>query len=313
MQLLNQPLLLVITALSIQFLISTSSHASQIYMDSSTEGGDSLFSGELLTSSCEKVGVIMYHGRGASPTGPVVEELRNSLYHAGYTTLSIDNPVPLNGMTDFTSYVNDIGSDDYVFTEAYARMRTGINHLSTLGVEKIVVAGFSMGARLASAHIARGYIDELPMIGLIGIGMYGTSIEPLNISSTLDEVTVPVLDLYGDGDTNAANTAAARFSAYNSGAGANYTQSILSCIDGLNCHQLEGLKGNDSMPLEIEVLAWMQGFAPAESITDCTPISHTQTSKGGELGTGFIILLLIIILLCRPVSLIFGQASGYKK
>lgn len=281
---------------------SFSLHAETISLNSATEGGDSLFSGELLTSSCAKTGVVMYHGRGSTPRGPVVEEMRTSLHRAGYTTLSIENPKPLNGQTDFTSYVNDISSDNYVFPETYARMRTALNYLQSLGVEQVVVAGFSLGSRLSTAHTARGQIDEIPVIGLIGVGMYGTNIDPLNISSTLDEVSTPVFDLYGDIDTNAVNTASVRVSAYSSGAGTDYTQSVLTCIEGLNCHQLRGLTGSDSAEFEVHINAWMQAFAPASLVTDCIPVEppvSTPSSSGGVLSFSFLTLLVSLLFLLR--------------
>ena len=270
--------LFALLALPAMLVAANPSHATTINLNSSNEGGNSDFSGELLETSCAKVGVVMYHGRGSSPTGPVVEEIRNSLNRAGYTTLSIANPVPLNAQTDFTSYVNDVSSNNYVFPEAYARMRTAINLLQSLGVEEVVVAGFSLGSRLATAHVARGQIDELPVLGLLGIGMFGTSIDPLNVSTTLDEVSVPVIDIYGDADSNAVNTAAARLSAYNSGSGVNYTQTVMPCVSSPNCHQLAGLKGDDSMPLEVAVNAWMQAVAPASQIPGCTTISQTPAT-----------------------------------
>lgn len=284
---------------------SFSLHAETISLNSTTEGGDSIFSGELLTSSCAKTGVIMYHGRGSTPRGPVVEEMRTSLHRAGYTTLSIENPKPLNGQTDFTSYVNDVSSDNYVFPETYARMRTAINYLQSLGVEQVVVAGFSLGSRLSTAHTARGQVDEIPVIGMIGIGMYGTSIDPLNVSSTLDEVTTPVFDLYGDVDTNAVNTASARVSAYSSGTGLDYTQSVLTCIAGLNCHQLGGLKGSDSAEFEIHINAWMQAFAPASLVTGCIPTespASTPSSSGGALSLSFFTLLVSLLFLLRKFN-----------
>ena len=41
-------------------------------------------------------GVIFLHGRGNTPNSKVVRQLRGSLANAGFTTLSIDNPVPLD-------------------------------------------------------------------------------------------------------------------------------------------------------------------------------------------------------------------------
>jgi len=276
-------------------------HATTITLDSTAESGNSSFSAELLTTSCAKVGIVMFHGRGSTPTGPVVTEISDSLNRAGYTTLSIANPLPLNQQTDFNSYIDDVNANNYVFPEAYARMRTAINHLESQGVEQVVVAGFSLGSRLATAHVARGQIDELPIIGLVGVGMYGTSIEPLNISTTIDEVSVPVLDVYGDTDTNAVNTAVARQNAYNAGTGTNYTQSSLVCLSGLNCHQLEGIKGDDSKLFEIELIAWMQSFAPASVISGCTPVTTTnspsETGSSGSFELFFIGMLLVALAL----------------
>ena len=294
------PLFSCFVALSVLLVTSLPSHAANISLSSTDEGGSGTFSGELLESSCAKTGVVMFHGRGSTPTGPVVEELRTSLNRAGYTTLSIDNPIPVSGTTDFPSYVADV---DSVFTETYARMRTAINHLQTLGVEDIVVAGFSLGSRLATAHVARGQVDELPILGLIGVGMYGNSIDPLNVAETLDEVSVPVIDIYGDNDTSAAGTAAARLVAYNSGTGLDFTQTVLTCLVGLNCHQLEGLKGDDTMPLEVNINAWMQAVAPASVVPNCpspdvTPdtTSGTTTSSGGSSALNIYLMLMFLLL-----------------
>lgn len=283
------------TVLSVLLITALPSQAANISLNSTDEGGSGSFSGELLESSCAKTGVVMFHGRGSTPTGPVVEELRTSLNRAGYTTLSIDNPIPASGTTDFSSYEADV---DNVFTETYARMRAAINHLQTLGVKDIVVAGFSLGSRFATAHVARGQVDELPILGLIGVGMYGNKIEPFNVADTLDEVSVPVIDIYGDNDASAVDTAAARLAAYNSGSGLNYTQTEFTCLLGLNCHQLEGLKGDDSMPLEVDINAWMQAVAPASVLPDCPSsdtTSDTTTSSGG--GSALNIYLTLIFLL----------------
>ena len=294
MKISNWQCLPVIT-LPIFLFISSYSIAVPISLNSVAEGGDSVFSGELKDSSCSDTGVIMFHGRGSLPTGPVVNELSNSLNRAGYRTLSIENPLPLNQQVGFSSYVNDVNTDNYVFPESYARMRTAINYLESLGTKKIVVAGFSLGSRLSAAHVARGQTNELPVIGLIGVGMYANSIDPLNTSLTLDEISVPVLDVYGDVDTNAANTATSRQAAYNTGSGLSYTQNVITCISGANCHQLEGNKGDDSQELEIVVNAWMQSFAPVSVMQSCNEVTTENTSNAsGSIGLIFLGFLVII-------------------
>lgn len=251
-------------------LVSTSSIASTISLSSIDESGSTKsFSGELLNGAGNPtVGVILLHGRNGSADGVVVSELRQSINIAGYTTLSIDEPVPAAG-TSFQDYVDDVNGANTVFPELYARVRTAANTLESLGVDEIVLLGFSLGGRMASAHVARGQIDELSIVGLIGIGLYGNSIDPLNTALTLDEVPIPVLDIFGDNDTNAVNTAAARLSAYNSGSGTDYTQMMVECVNAeIDCvpHNFSGYRGTDNPVLETEVNLWLASKAPLSAI-----------------------------------------------
>jgi hypothetical protein len=300
----------LITMLAL-LLVSAYASTAPITLNSANQGGDSLFNGLLLEGTANPtVAVVLLHGRCAAANGPVVEELRNSLNRAGYTTLSIDTPLPQNGLCDFQSYINDVAGNNYVFPELYARIRESINHLQTLDIQEVVIVGFSLGSRFGSAHIARGQLMELPIIGLVGVGMYATSnIDPLDISLTIDEVTIPVLDLYGDEDFNAANTQALRQAAYlSSGMGTVYTQVVLDCGANLTtaeCHQLSGLKGSDNQPLEYVVNTWMDCFAPLDGTPICAaiqvnPPSTTENSIGG---TGAINLMTLVM----GLLLLFGS------
>lgn len=240
-----------------------------------TASGD--FDGEFLAGAgAPKVGVILMHGRGLHPNAAVTRQLRHSLNNDGYSTLSIENPVPAdysgNGIpTDFYDYRQDVLTGaNHVFPETYARIRAASSHLQSLGVEQIVLSGFSMGSRLVTAHAARGHQPgDLPIVGLLNVGMYGTSIDPYNVVLTLDEVTMPVLDIYGDKDSNAVNTAADRLAAYG-GAPSDYLQIVFECppisssYSANDCHKLKGnnLKGAPDRALETQARLWMQSVAP---------------------------------------------------
>ena len=230
------------------------------------------------------VGVVLLHGRTSQPDGPVIEELRISLHNAGYTTLSIENPPadPTEDLRGFGDYLADSASSDpYAFPEAYARVNSAINHLQNIGIQEVVIAGFSMGSRFAAATVARIINPSLPIIGLVGVGMYNTSaVDPLDHDFILDEVTVPVLDIYGNTDSNATLDEAGRVNAYNKGVGTSYTQIVLNCsaVSSTNCHQLDNLKGDDSKPLEQAVNAWMACNAPLAE-ADCSNTT-TLTSDG---------------------------------
>ena len=247
-------------------ILSTPSTAATIGLSSIAEGGSTAsFRGELLNGAGNPaVGVILLHGRTGNADSAVVSELRQSINLAGYTTLSIDEPVPAAG-TLFQDYVNDVNGANTVFPELYARVRTASNTLENLGVNQIVLLGFSLGGRMASAHVARGQIDELPIVGLIGVGLAGNSIDPLNAALTLDEVSIPALDIFGDNDIDAVSTAAARQAAYNSGSGTDYIQKMVECVNpAIDCvpHNFDGYRGSGNPVLETEVNHWLTSKAP---------------------------------------------------
>ena len=243
-------------------------------LSSAIEGGNANFASLLLKpivgSGLSQTGIVLLHGRGGNPDSAVVRQLRKDLYDRGYTTLSIQEAVP-SGFVEgdsvtkppFSAYINDVNNNtNSVFLETYARIRTAINELETKGSTRVVIIGFSLGSRMAAAHVARGQVDELPIAGLVGIGMYAgiSDPDPLKTTLTLDEVSIPVLDIYGDNDTNSATTAVAREAAYDSGTGTAYTQISLSCDVGLatnDCHKLVNLKGSSTSPLEVAVSQWI--------------------------------------------------------
>ncbi|MBL1274847.1 MAG: DUF3530 family protein [Ectothiorhodospiraceae bacterium] len=274
-------------------------------------GGMETVDGCLLTGAgTPSVGVVLLHGRNSSPDGPVVNELRISLQTAGYTTLSIENPAanPVTNSHSFTEYTIDVQSaTPYAFPEAYARVQAAISHLQGTGVTQVVVIGFSMGSRFSAAAVARILSPAVPIIGLVGVGMYnsggGNGIDPLDPDFTLDEVSVPVLDIYGNEDTNAIADNEGRIAAYNAGFGVSYTQLELDCttVASTNCHQLQGLRGADTMPLEIAVNGWMACYAPL--VTANCSAAPALTSDGvvtaglsGSGGGGNLSLLALALL-----------------
>lgn len=263
-------------------------------LSSVAEGGNDPFQGLLLEGSGNpNVGVILLHGRGFTPDGPVVGELRVSLNALGYTTLSIQEAIPAGGSSPFSNYEDDVNGPNYVFPETFARIRTAINELEARSVEQVVIIGHSLGSRFGNAYVARGQIDELPVIGLIGIGMQGNSIDPLNQTLTLDEVQVAVLDLFGDADdAPVLNNAAARLNAYLSlpTPGPSYTQIIGECdlanipLDCIN-HTWDGFRGPGNPALEGYVASWMLEFAPVQTQSVPEPTSIVL------MGFGLIVLI----------------------
>ena len=143
--------------------------------------------------------------------------------------------------------------------------------------------------QLGAADVARGQqVGDLPIVGFIGLGMRANSIDPLNHSTTLDEIFVPVLDIFGDGDTPAVTTAADRLSAFG-GLPGDYTQIILDCDASLSvqaCHTFNmGLKGADDRPLETAVRNWITDTAPINGTLSAVPLPAALPLFGSALAT----------------------------
>jgi len=150
---------------------------------------------EYLAGNNSDVALILAHGRGKGPTWKVVEPLRKGVNDAlGYHTLSLQMPN------------RDIYWEDYAedFPQAYAAFIEGIRFLSKeKGVKKIFIMGHSMGSRMASAFIANN--KDQPIAGLIVAGCRNNGNVPLSCLENLKNVTIPVLDIWGDGSGKDAN------------------------------------------------------------------------------------------------------------
>jgi len=219
----------------------------EITLDTGTE----TFTGLLLEGSDNpNVGVVFFHGRGQHPDGDVVHHLRNSLHADGYTTLSLENPIPVTGNTSFDDYKT---YEDTIDNQVFARATAAVNELRARNsrIDTIVISGFSLGSRFATAIAAaweQGLLTDISngieLAGLVGAGMYTgigattpTVIPPgstddINVYDTLNNLrliaNIPVLDIYGDLDTSAASLAAARLTAFKGEPGI-YTQVALTC------------------------------------------------------------------------------------
>ena len=165
-------------------ILGVSVNAFALPIDLTTSTGGS-FGGLLLEGAdSPRVGVILMHGLGGTPDSSVVLQMRYSLNNSGYTTLSIENPIPAdangNGVfTDFSDYTADVrfGANS-VFPEMHERVQASLDYFETLGIEQAVIGGFSLGSRFATEFVARGQQSgDMPVAGLIGVGMYGNSID----------------------------------------------------------------------------------------------------------------------------------------
>jgi len=164
--------------------------------------------------------------------------------------LSLANPLPKTG-DEFADYMGDVNGANYVFPEAGARAKAAIRDLEQRNVGKVVLLGFSMGARLLSDFLSQRESTALPILGFIALGIGVNGAGPLNSTTTLRKVAVPVIDVYGEADADVANSAPARKAAYESGPGKSYRQVL---VKGKVPHNFAGAEAE----LDRAVLDWLR-------------------------------------------------------
>lgn len=213
------------------------------------------FSALLLEAAGAKTGVVLMHGRNSGPDGVVVGRLRRTLNAAGYTTLSIQNPVPPSG-DEFPEYVKDLKDNNHVFPEARKRIHAALAALRKRGTHSAVLLGFSMGARMQAAFLAAGESTEIPITCFVALSIGTNGIQELDSTTTLKNVRVPVLEIYGGGDADVANSAEPRKAAYASGPGKSHTQIAIAGA----AHNFAGAEDD----LERKVRDWLSSNAPAQ-------------------------------------------------
>lgn len=144
------------------------------------------------------VSLILAHGKGKHPTWLVVDPVRKGINEKlGYHTLSLQMP---SGYSDWRDYADG-------FPDAYITIKQAITFLKNeKGVTKIFLFGHSMGSRMASAFMSENF--DQPISGLIVAGCRNNGGHPLSCKQSLQNIDIPVLDIWGgnnDKDSNAAS------------------------------------------------------------------------------------------------------------
>lgn len=142
---------------------------------------------EYLDGGNNKVALILAHGRGKHPAWKVVDPLRKGIHtRLGFHTLSVQMP---NENKDWKQYADD-------FPVAYQTIKDSIRFLKEeKGVTTIFLMGHSMGGRMTSAFMAEN--PGQPVAGLIVIGCRNNGGYPLSCKQNLENIVIPVLDIWG--------------------------------------------------------------------------------------------------------------------
>lgn len=144
--------------------------------------------------------LILCHGRGKHPDWKVVSPLRKQVnQQMGWHTLSLQMPAEQKFWLEY--------ADD--FPAAYKTIEQAITFLiNEKKVQRVYLMGHSMGARMASAYVARNQKNILN--GLIVAGCRNNGDKPLSCDLSLSGVTIPVLDIWGDDNEKDATAAISR-------------------------------------------------------------------------------------------------------
>ena len=140
-----------------------------------------------------KGAAIILHGLGVHPNWPdVIQPLRAELPSYGWATLSLQMPI-LGNDADYEAY-------SPLFPEIAPRLKAGITHLKQQGYENIVIIGHSFGAAMGAYFLANNPTGDIQ--ALVAIGISGTQFDApdKNYYSSLQKLSLPILDIFGSID-----------------------------------------------------------------------------------------------------------------
>jgi len=144
-----------------------------------------------------------------------VQPLRVGLTTDGWHTLSIQMPI----------LPNEAKMEEYapLFEEVEPRIKAAIDHLTSNGVNNIVLVAHSLGSAMGAYYLTK---PDPGVTAYVGIGMSASATDNrMNQAHTLSSVTLPVLDLYGSEDLeDVVKNAPKRLAAAKKAGNKHYTQ-----------------------------------------------------------------------------------------
>ncbi len=139
-----------------------------------------------------KGAAILLHGMGGNPAwSPVVQPLRIGLPEHGWEILSLQMPVAPTGAAAWAY--------GPLIPEAAPRVAAAVEFLKQREIEKIVLVGHSMGARMGLEAIASNLPKEI--IAFVAVGTPTNTEDPeTGVLGALKKIKLPILDIYGSRD-----------------------------------------------------------------------------------------------------------------
>jgi pimeloyl-ACP methyl ester carboxylesterase len=187
--------------------------------------------------------VLLVHGIGAHPDWPqVIQPLRSGLSEKGWQSLSIQMPLPPEGI--------DTAGRTTLLREGGERLQAALAWLAGKGKTPATLIAHSRGGADVLHFAATRADDRITSFVLIGVnGRYDDLPGDLSPLQSLQDISLPVLDLYGAYDIEGViKTAPERRQAAAGNSG--YQQVIVPGAD----HFFDG----QETQLLAEVMRWLQ-------------------------------------------------------
>lgn len=171
----------------------------------------------------KKRAAIIMHGTGIHPDWEqIIRPMRVGLTEHNWHTLSIQMPI----------LPNDAKYPEYapLYPEVAPRIDAAIKYLKAEGYNKIVLIGHSQGTTMSTYYLSQHKPD---ILGFVGIGMPDLGKDKrMMASENLQQIIVPVLDIYGSGDLESViGSSKKRAAAAQKAGNKNYQQVIIKGAD----------------------------------------------------------------------------------
>jgi hypothetical protein len=138
--------------------------------------------------------VLLVHGMGAHPDWPqVIQPLRSGLSEGGWQSLSLQMPLPPEGI--------DRAGQMALLREGSDRLQAALAWLAEKNMTPVTVIAHSRGCADVLYYVATHNRSTITSLVLIGAnGRYDTLPDDASPIRFLQDVKLPILDLYGEND-----------------------------------------------------------------------------------------------------------------
>lgn len=181
-------------------------------------------------------GAIILPSLGDHPDWPdVIGPIRKALPNHDWNTLAIELPTPAKG-------ADGLWQLEPYFTTSRSRIQAAVDYMQKQGITNIVLIGHGLGAAAAAVCVSGADPLKVSALAAISLGVPPGSDPKPYAPGLLENIHVPILDIYGSRDFDeVTETAAARVAAARRGG-----------LAALRSQRLEALKRSPQARLPSE-------------------------------------------------------------